>query len=183
MSDNVEKYDVEKAQELAKDYTNATGIECLLIDDDEIFNPCPGAVHKEFCFQKDEDLVKYCLNVHRNGAAAAKNAGKSASYFCPMGLLHWSAPIVIDGKMEAAFIAGHVFPDEAKENILKQRQLSELHEKVFRENPELRESMLSSVVLDDNRLASLKNILDMMAISVSESCGSEEQVDEIHRLL
>lgn len=183
MKDHVEKYNLEKAHALAKDYTNATGIECLIVDGETIYNPCPGAVHSVFCFQKDDKIAKYCLNTHGNGAAMAKNKGECVSYFCPMGLLHWSAPIIIDGKMEAAFIAGHVFMDNAKENITKQRQLSEIHEKVFRENPELRECMLSSVVIEEERLESLKHILDMMAAAVSQSKGPENQIEEIRQLL
>lgn len=183
MSDNKGIYNIEKARELAKDYTNATGIECLLLHDDEIYNPCPGAVHKEFCFQKDENLAKYCLNVHNNGAAAAKNGGQCVSYFCPMGLMHWSAPIIVNGKLEGAFIAGHVFFDKAKENITKQRSLSQLHDKILRENPELQDSMLSSLVIDDSRLNSLKHILDMMAIAVSEGKIPLDRVEEIKELL
>lgn len=183
MKDHLEKYNLEKAQDLAKDYTNATGVECLLVDGETIYNPCPGAIHDIFCFQKDDKVAKFCLNTHSNGAAIAKNKGECVSYFCPMGLLHWSAPIVIDGKMEAAFIAGHVFLDQAKENITNQRQLSEVHEKIFRENPELRESMLSSVVIDEQRLESLKHILNMIAESISQNQGVDVEIEEIRRLL
>ncbi len=183
MGNEQEKYDFAKAENLARDYTNATGIECLIVKGDKIYDPCPGAVHKEFCFQKDHKLAKFCLNVHNHGAAVSKNKGECISYFCPLGLMHWSAPIIIDGKIEGAFVAGHVFFDSARENITRQKHLSSLHEKILRENPELRDSMLSSLVVDEERLESLKHILDMIAMSVSEGKIPSDQIEEIRLLL
>lgn len=183
MVQHMEKYNEDLAMTLARDYTKATGVECLLVQSDGIYNPCSGAVHKEFCFQKNREIEKYCINTHSLGAAGAKNKGKCVSYFCPMGLMHWTAPIVIDGQICGSFIAGHVFFDDAKENAAKHKELSSLHEKFLTEHPELRDSLLSSEIIDDERLNSLKNILSLMATQLSNTKTAPKSVTEIENLL
>ncbi|MEG1867728.1 MAG: PocR ligand-binding domain-containing protein [Clostridiales bacterium] len=183
MLTNNETYDIQQAQTLAKDYTNATGVECLLVKGDTIYNPCPGAIHKEFCYQKDSEIANYCLNLHKNGAATAKNKGTCISYFCPMGLMHWASPIVVHGQIQGIFIAGHVFFDNTRENIIKRKNLSTLHEKLLAKYPELKNSLLSSIVIDENRLESLKHILDMMALNLSEDKANPMRINEIENLL
>ena len=82
-----------------------------------------------------------------------------------MGLIHWVAPIVIDRKVCGAFVAGHAFLNKARDSILALNSRSQEHNKVLEENPTLAESILSSPVINDEKLDSLKRILMVMADS------------------
>ena len=178
-------FDLNAAENLAKDYTNATGMECLVLceDDQTLINPCPGKIHKELCFEKSPNIAKWCTINHHRGAINAKNKKDCSSYFCPMGLIHWVAPIVIDRKVCGAFVAGHAFLNKARDSILALNSRSQEHNKVLEENPTLAESILSSPVINDEKLDSLKRILMVMADSFSDSSLSSGQRIHIEELL
>ncbi|MEE0776383.1 MAG: AraC family transcriptional regulator [Bacillota bacterium] len=169
-------FDFNEAKALARDYSNATGMECLVLreDDQTIFNPCPGKIHKELCFEKSSEIAKWCAMTHRRSAANAQNQQKCISYFCPMGLLHWTAPITVNGQICGAFVAGHAFLNKARENILALNSRSSKYDEILENYPDLKKSLLASPVIDDEKLFSLKRILVMMADSLSDDTRSNQ---------
>lgn len=178
-------FDLNAAEDLARDYANATGMECLVLceDDHTLVNPCPGKIHKELCFEKSPYIAKWCAINHHRGAVNAKNKGDCSSYFCPMGLIHWVAPIVIDRKVCGAFVAGHAFLNKARDNILALSSRSQEHNQALAEDPALAESLLSSPVINDEKLDSLKRILMVMANSFSDASWCGEQTVPVSELL
>ncbi len=111
--------DLERALKTAADYTKATGISCSVIDNKG----------NKLSFSGDEDAScvfcrhwraltgkeMNCGYVHLYGAYQADRFGGKCVYFCPLSLLHWASPILVDGMMQGALIAGPslvIEPDE-----------------------------------------------------------------------
>lgn len=162
-------FDKEKAHQLANDYARATGMECLLLTDD-------GGVHQHamdtfcqgLCYQKDAQIARNCFSNHRFHSLQTRANGEPVTYYCPLGLIHWSAPIVINGQVRASFIGGHAFLRKAKQSITDLVNLTKDHRAVFSKNPELKSTLLAAPVVDDAKLESLKNVLTLMARAVSD---------------
>lgn len=175
------KFDMEKAKNVARDYAISTGMECFVLPADQstIVNPCEGMIHDYLCYGFNGDVAKMCINLHAEGAYLAKNAGFPQSYYCPMGLLHWASPIIIDGRIEAAFIAGHAFLNQTREEILSFKNISGKHEKLLSSYPKLKRSLLESPVINEERLQSLKNMLDVIARSFSDENIPEDVFHDI----
>ncbi|HMM06440.1 MAG TPA: helix-turn-helix domain-containing protein [Clostridiales bacterium] len=175
------KFDLERAINIARDYAVSTGMECFVLPADQstIINPCEGMIHNYLCYGFNSDVAKMCINLHAEGAYLAKNAGSPQSYYCPMGLLHWASPVIVDGRIEAAFIAGHAFLNQSQEEILSFKNISGKHEKLLASYPKLKRSLLESPVINDERLQSLKNMLDVIARSFTDGVISEDDFHDI----
>lgn len=175
------KFDLERAINIARDYAISTGMECLVLPADQstIINPCEGMIHDCLCYGFNSDVARMCINLHAEGAYLAKNAGSPQSYYCPMGLLHWASPVIVDGRIEAAFIAGHAFLNQSQEEILSFKSISGKHEKLLSSYPKLKKSLLQSPVINDERLQSLKNMLDIIARSFTDGGISENDFRDI----
>ncbi len=105
--------------ETAKLYSEATGISCSVIspaggNPEEIFT-CSfcSAMHQCGCSGQD------CMETHRKSAHQSERFGGSYVYFCEGSLLFWASPVVADGVMVRAFIAGPVLAVEP-EDILEE---------------------------------------------------------------
>ncbi len=66
--------------------------------------------------KKEENRTpNICLNSHLYGCYQSERFGGQYIYFCPLGLTHWASPIISDGTVVGALIAGPVNmvdPDE-----------------------------------------------------------------------
>ena len=66
--------------------------------------------------KKEENRTpNICLNSHLYGCYQSERFGGRYIYFCPLGLTHWASPIISDGTVVGALIAGPVNmvdPDE-----------------------------------------------------------------------
>lgn len=175
------KLDIDKAKSVARDYAISTGMECLVLPADQstIYNLSEGMIHKHLCYQFSPDVARMCINTHAEGSLIAKNSGLPHSYYCPMGLLHWASPIVINGRVEAALIAGHTFLNQSREEILSLKHITGKHEKLLIEHPELKQSLLNSPVVNDERLQSLKNMLDVIANALSDKNLADDAFHDI----
>lgn len=170
MSKEHADFDIEKATAMAKDYINATGMECLILksDDKGILKPCATYGHDVLCYQKDGTIGKGCVETHLYGALHTKNTKKVFTYYCPVGLIHWAVPIVINDNIQGAFIGGHAFFNKTRKEMAVLRTLSEHHKAVIERYPELKKSLSSSPIINKEKLDSLKNILSLMAESLSD---------------
>lgn len=168
------KLDLESVLAAAKDYAVSTGVECLVLtkNGSEIKNPCKGKIHDQLCHCLSKQIGKRCLNTHFEGAIHAANSECSQTYYCPMGLLHWASPIIIDGRIDAAFIAGHTFLNRAPQDLAYLKSVTTNHEDLLRAYPSLKKSLMESPIISDERLDSLKNLLDRIAASFSDEQGN-----------
>lgn len=164
------KLDLEEVLGAAKDYAISTGVECLVLTGNGkgILNPCEGKFHSELCYCKGGAIGKCCLNTHFEGALKATDPTQRPAYYCPMGLLHWAAPIIIDGKIEAALIAGHTFLNQSPSELAYLKNITATHEELLKAYPELKKTLLSSPVITEERLNGLKRMLDRIAASFSD---------------
>lgn len=177
-SNDKEKLNKDTIIAAAKDYALCTGMECLVLfpQKGQMFNPCSGVFHEELCHCLSDDIGKCCLNVHTEGAINARNG---SVYYCPMGLMHWAAPVIIDGKIEAALIAGHTFLNHSPEEPARLKVLSSAHAGLLKDYPKLRETLLQSPVITEERLESLKRMLNLLAESLSDQSEEEETYSDI----
>jgi YesN/AraC family two-component response regulator len=136
-------------------------------------------IHDYLCYGFNGEVAKMCINTHAEGAYIAKSTGFPQSYYCPMGLLHWASPVIINGRIEAAFIAGHAFLNQSKEEILSLKNISGKHEELLSTYPKLKRSLLQSPVINEKRLKSLKNMLDVIAHSFSDKDLPEDTFQNI----
>lgn len=169
---NFQELNPEKVYAAAKDYAIATGIECLVLSGDgkTIHNPCEGRFHRRLCYRMDKNIGKYCLATHYEGALNALDSNAPSVYYCPMGLAHWASPIVIHGKLAAAFIGGHSFLNH-NGNLAGLKHLTAEHADLLQRFPELERTLGQSPVVSDERQSCLRSLLDTLAASFSD--GSE----------
>ncbi len=104
-------------------FTVTTGIPCRIVDS------VGETVHTSF--EKAEDLAvcnttakffysgdvfvndgtktpNICLNSHLYGCYQSERFGGKYVFFCPLGMTHWTSPIINNGAVEGAFVAGPV---------------------------------------------------------------------------
>lgn len=185
MASKEHTFDLKIAQALAADYANATGVECLVLQEEnqKLINPCSGKFHKQLCFEESPEIAKWCALTHHRGAVDARNQKCCVSYFCPMGLLHWTAPIVIGGQIRGALVAGHAFLNHERKDVLTLSSRSPKFEELLDQNPTLLRSLLSSPVIDDEKLASLKRLLLVIADSLSDDSLTAGHIPQLEDLL
>ena len=107
-----------------------------------------------------------CRGIQLFGAYQAERFGGQYMYFCPLSLLHWCSPIMRDGMMEGALVAGPVLitpvEDLMVENILERLNLG-------RDRRELLLELYDSVpMISPGRSRSLAQILYSLAIVNSD---------------
>ena len=168
------KLHIENVLAAAKDYAVSTGVECLVLTENgaKIINPCEGKLHDRLCYCLNKEIGKRCINTHFEGAIRAADPEGSKTYFCPMGLMHWASPIIIDGRIEAALIAGHTFLNHSPSDLAYLKNVASVHEDLLKSYPDLKRSLMDSPVITEERLNSLKSLLDLVASSFSDSEGN-----------
>ncbi|MBQ7447402.1 MAG: PocR ligand-binding domain-containing protein [Eubacterium sp.] len=81
-----------------------------------------GSNFTEYCtelIRKSTTGCRRCEECDRTGALATLKTGHSATYRCHAGLIDFSAPITIQGKMIGSFIGGQVLPKAPEEDKVR----------------------------------------------------------------
>ncbi|MBP3205452.1 MAG: PocR ligand-binding domain-containing protein [Lachnospiraceae bacterium] len=81
-----------------------------------------GSNFTEYCMElirKSTTGCRRCEECDRAGALATLKTGHSATYRCHAGLIDFSAPITIQGKMIGSFIGGQVLPKAPEEDKVR----------------------------------------------------------------
>lgn len=104
--------DIEKALKAAQHFSLATGIECFLTNENGETLGTGGIVPSScsFCrilthFSGNEIN---CRQTHLYGSENALRFGGKYTYFCPLSLTHFTAPILIGGVVRGALVGGPV---------------------------------------------------------------------------
>lgn len=72
-------------------------------------------------FKRDEKKTpNICLNSHLYGCYQAERFGGRYIFFCPLGLTHWTSPIISEGGVVGALIAGPVHMVDPDEFLLEE---------------------------------------------------------------
>jgi two-component system response regulator YesN len=163
-----------KALEIAKTYKQATGVDCFVInnkgyrlnEDGAQDGVCP------FCTQLNQlcDNKADCRQAHLYGGYQAERFGGSYIYFCPINMLHWASPLMEEGLMTGALIAGPSLIIETDELI------EELKSKFGEDSVEqagLRENLEKIPLVTTEKAKALSELLLITASHLIEGDHSE----------
>lgn len=178
-------FDSNDIKRLIDVYCSSTGINCVLLDTEgeciygqnlDLRGVC------SFCSAVQDTAGKdlNCRNAHRYGIYQSERFDGKYTFFCPLGLVHWASPLMIDGKMAAAFLGGPVLLFEKKEfisEVAAKYRLS-IHE-VNKLNDFLREVPL----VDHPKLGSLAEMLYLLSLQISrdETIKYKNQRNEVEK--
>ncbi|MGL1891314.1 MAG: AraC family transcriptional regulator [Spirochaetaceae bacterium] len=104
--------DITKALKAAKDFEIATGIKCFLTNENGETIGAQGVAPSSctFCTVLNHYTGKEinCRQAHLYGSDNALRFGGKYTYFCPLSLTHFTAPILIKGIVRGALVGGPV---------------------------------------------------------------------------
>mgnify|MGYP000032396320 CR=1 FL=1 len=110
-----------------------------------------------------------CEQAHLRAGKESERLGEAYIYFCPGGLVHWTAPVIAHGVLVGALVSGMV-----QMSINDPYVLSNLI-KVYRLSPACKEQMnahLSTIpVIDPGKVRHLAEMLNIVARSLSSDEG------------
>lgn len=106
----------QSVKDITNHYSTATGIPCMVLD---VLHRTLAEVENcelETLFSLiDPSWEKQCLETHLHSAVLSERFGGSYIYFGLISLLYWVSPVIMQGRMDYAIIAGPVMTLEASE--------------------------------------------------------------------
>lgn len=151
-------------------YNNSTGINVYVINPagDVLYRS--GSDYEFCCYFKKIAGDEGCTKTHVESGYRAENFGEAYIFSCPAGLIHWSAPVMINKVMVAILIAGPVLmvkPDELiLDDIIKKYNIKDFQLDL------LKQSLRDIPVVKPERIRYLSELLLMVA----EHISSEEML-------
>lgn len=104
--------DISRALKAAADFALSTGIDCFLTNESGETLTLGGVIPSScaFCnsFSHYTGAEINCRQTHLYGSENALRFGGKYTYFCPLSLTHFTAPILIDGMVRGSLIGGPV---------------------------------------------------------------------------
>ena len=163
--------DIDSLKKLIDSYSSSTEMVCSLVDMEgrTLYSSQPErglCRFCEFCEMKSNEELN-CTNVHRYGIYQAERFDGKYTFFCPLGLVHWTSPIMIGERMEAAILGGPILlydKDEYLQELMVKHRIPE------KEYDLLRAELDYIPVLSHKRLAALSDLLRFL----SENFSREE---------
>ena len=101
-------------QQIQDAFSEYSGMASITTDADGV-PVTAGSNFTHFCtdlIRSSEAGCKNCFNCDKMGAARAMESGLPYVYTCHAGLVDYSAPIMLNGKMIGCFVGGQVLTDE-----------------------------------------------------------------------
>ncbi|MGB4408019.1 MAG: helix-turn-helix domain-containing protein [Sphaerochaeta sp.] len=143
-------------KEITTHYSKATGIPCMVLDVLHHTLLDVGNSEQEALFSLiDPTWEHHCLETHLHSAVLSERFGGSYIYFGLISLLYWVSPVIMQGRMEYAIIAGPVMTLDASE-VLEEDVVAHIEDK-----DELLRILDSITHIDINRVHSLSEVLRM----------------------
>lgn len=127
-------YDFSQANSAASIYQKSTHVPCRVVnsvgetefvtfENSDDIKVCDVASKLFYSSEKDipEDkrTPNICLNSHLYGCYQSERFGGRYVFFCPLGLTHWASPIISDGVVVGAFVAGPVHMVDPEEFLME----------------------------------------------------------------
>lgn len=129
-------------------YTNSTNINCIFysingdnISNENYYNRC-----KVCKLIKNYDNGENCMRSYIYSALQTEKFMEPTVSFCPYGLVNWTVPIVISGKMKYFITGGPVLLHNVDELLL---------DHIFKQNP--------SFIVEKDKLISLLNKIEILS--------------------
>jgi two-component system, response regulator YesN len=106
-------------KEHLKTYNKVTNVSCNLIDENGQVILSEGE-HPQYCtkFQQLKGEMCPCSQAHLYASKQSEKIGEPYVFFCPSGLVHWTAPIVTNGIFRGGLIGGPVQMEVANEYVV-----------------------------------------------------------------
>ncbi|MBI9094021.1 MAG: helix-turn-helix domain-containing protein [Sphaerochaeta sp.] len=143
-------------RDITSHYSKATGIPCMVLD--VLHHTLLDVENSELetLFSLIDSTWKdHCLETHLHSAVLSERFGGSYIYFGLISMLYWVSPVIIDGRMDYAIIAGPVMTLDSSE-VLEEAVVAHIEEK-----DELMRILDSLTHIDINRVHSLSEVLRM----------------------
>jgi two-component system, response regulator YesN len=111
------EFDFARAKKAVSVYSHSVGIKCSIID------PRGNTLYS---INGYNDLCDFCITLNKTDCANAKlygsyqaeRFGGSYIFFCPLGLVHWASPIIIQGIVKGSVLGGPVLMVEPEEFLI-----------------------------------------------------------------
>ena len=118
-------------------------------------------------------VSRICSNSHLYGCYQAERFGGQYIYFCPLGLTHWAAPIMIDNNIVGALLGGPVLMVDPEDFLIEELVAKNgIHTDFL---PELRRQINSVPVIETAQVNALSELLSLVASSLSDESYSALQ--------
>ena len=159
-------------------YNKVTGISVFAIDNLGNQLAYAGKL-PDFCKHFDNITGENspCAQAHLQAALQSGNLGEPYIYFCPGGLIHWTAPIVSRGEIRGAIISGMVQMNIADNYMIN--NLVKAH-KIPEKDSEILQDYLTKVkVVNSDMVRHLADLLNIIAQNISSD--EERVLDERKR--
>lgn len=142
-------------------YYKVTGISCLVINEngETVYSEgdCPKYCAK---FQELKGERCPCGQSHLYASKQSEKLGEPYVFFCPSGLVHWTAPIIIKGIFRGALIGGPVQMDIPDDYMVDQIIMAnEFH---ISDKGILQAYLNAVIVVDPEKVRHLANMLYIM---------------------
>ncbi|MGE4282364.1 MAG: PocR ligand-binding domain-containing protein [Clostridia bacterium] len=115
-------FELETVKKSIDAYSSSINMECRLVDlqGESLYHCNSNKQICKFCKKVQEILSQYrsCQNVHLYGSYQAERFNGKFIFFCPMGLIHWASPIIIDGTLKGGLLGGPVIAVRTEELLL-----------------------------------------------------------------
>lgn len=180
-------FNFEKAIIAAKNYQEATGINCTIIDASG--KAIAGSEETSICTHcklnhKADSDNKRCGDIHLYGIYQAEKFGGKYIYFCSLSLMHWVSPLIDDGIVKGGLVCGPVLGYSPRDFLFDEPEDRLLYPKDQLEKLNIKLSSLPNVT--PSRVKSLSELLFItssylsnMNYSIEEKCKLTEQQSEI----
>ena len=103
-------------------YSKSVDVNCVLIDSrgDVLYSTQIESSACGVCknINKSSDKKHDCQSLYLYGSYQAERFGGGYVFFCPFGLVHWAAPIVINGTLVGSMIGGPVLMMEPEDFLM-----------------------------------------------------------------
>jgi len=132
--------------------------------DDEPSPPNPGCGFCRLANARKPASPCDGVSVHRYGISQANRFGGSFVYFCPANLVHWAAPVLVDGQVVGALVAGSVLMNDPEDYLSEEMGTSPATDELDR----LRQHFKAIPYVPPARVTSLAKVLGDMAFSLSQ---------------
>lgn len=163
--------DMDKWKEAAECYATATSVPCSSVSVPVAPEDSPCAL----CRHVSGDLAQLCAEDHTHSCSLAERFGGSYTYLCRLSLMFWASPVLFDGVVASALIAGPVLTLPKDEVAHEAARMSGgLAEGFLQELDQVK-------TLEIGRVKSLAELLRMCAAWVSGYSG--DSMSKAHRFL
>lgn len=164
--------DIEKLTKLQNSFALSTGMSVLAVDIDGnmITEKSGPSAYCDLYVGQCKKACELCNSCRQYGAAETQKVGRGTYYYCHMGLVEFSFPIVVNGITIAYIIGGMVFDKAPSEEKIKR-----LADKYEIDQNSFYQAALKVPVVDIADIENASNLLFEIAGIISDTVSNEEK--------